>query len=252
MVNEKKISLHKRFSLYSYFVLQPVLTVLIFCLCFFICTESAICAIKQYKERVDESYIVERYMEDNVKLESFSYDFDIYINIRTIPVDDSSDILNYISEWYKSYSRVFKFSLKEYPRFVDIIVIPGIIKLVKEGRVAGFSSDFSVVDTGDTYCFVEAVNDAADDGYFSNAAILMDPTMGGDVRGCFLESFVSLFGFKASLKKFIDDSGFYAGSFSESGVDAAQIKAFEIRRRCQSLLGKQGFGGCVREELNRD
>lgn len=194
--------------------------------------------------------ILESYILRAAKKGSFDYRSHTFINIRV--GSGSEPLFEYISQWYKFYSQLFKFSQYPSKNNIAILIGKGILKDAKSGKITGFGSNLDIVNGRNDYCYVGALTENNTKDIYFEASILIDPSMGGDTRECLIESFVKLFGFDFSLTLFTKENPLYAKAFSGKSVDEAQLKAFQIREKCRLSVETPDFEVCVRKELQND
>ncbi|WP_421446300.1 hypothetical protein [Agrobacterium tumefaciens] len=191
--------------------------------------------------------VLESYILRAAKKGSFDYRSPTFINVRA--GTGSEQLFEYISKWYKFYAEFLSFTQEENNKNIAILVGKDVLKDAKSGKITGFGSSFRVVDSRRDYCYVGAINENNSDGIFLEASILIDPSMGGDSRECLLESFVRLFGFHFSLAFFVNANPLYHRAISSTPIDEAQLKAFQIREKCQHSVETADFEVCVRKEV---
>ena len=191
--------------------------------------------------------VLESYILRAAKKGSFDYRSPTFINIRA--GTGSEPLFEYISEWYKFYAEFFAFTQEENRNNIAILIGKDVLKDAKSGKITGFGSSFDVVDSRNDYCYVGAINENSSDDIFREASILIDPSMGGDSQECLLESFVRLFGFHFSLALFVNANPIYYKAISGKLIDEAQLKAFQIREKCQHSVETVDFEVCVRKEV---
>lgn len=191
--------------------------------------------------------VLESYILRAAKKGSFDYKTPTFINVRA--GTGSEPLFEYISKWYKFYAEFLSFTQEENNKNIEILIGKDVLRDAKSGKITGFESSFSVVDSRKDYCYVGAINENSSDGIFREASILIDPSMGGDSRECLLESFVRLFGFHFSLALFVNANPLYHQAISSKPIDEAQLKAFQIREKCRHSLETAEFEVCVRKNV---
>lgn len=137
---------------------------------------------------------------------SFDYNSHTFINIRA--GSGSEALFEYISDWYKFYSKSLNFTQVPNKNNIAILVGKDVLKEAKSGKITGFGSNLNIVNSRYDYCYVGALNENNSDEIYFESSILIDPSMGGDTRECLLESFVRLFGFHFSLTLFVKENPF--------------------------------------------
>ncbi|NTA19428.1 hypothetical protein [Agrobacterium tumefaciens] len=194
--------------------------------------------------------VLESYILRAAKKGSFDYNSHTFINIRA--GSGSEALFEYISDWYKFYSKSLNFTQVPNKNNIAILVGKDVLKEAKSGKITGFGSNLNIVNSRYDYCYVGALNENNSDEIYFESSILIDPSMGGDTRECLLESFVRLFGFHFSLTLFVKENPLYHEAFSGNSIDEAQLKAFQIREKCRLSVETPDFEVCVRKELQND
>ncbi len=217
------------------------------------CLETRAESTSNLSNVVTADKILESYVLRAAKKNSFNYNSGVFVNIRYMPGENNEDIMNYISEWYNLYKGQFNFSQVPSKKIIVIAVGRDIIKYAKSGKITGLGSDLKIINERTDYCFVEAWNQKnSEEGSYGEASILIDHTMGGNAKECLLESFVDIFGFYFSLEKFIAANPSYAPSFSGRSISDTQMRAFQIREKCQTSIETANFEACIAGELQHD
>lgn len=191
--------------------------------------------------------VLESYILRAAKKGSFDYRSQTSINVRAGVGSES--LFEYISSWYKFYAEFFNFTQDPNRNNIAILIGKDVLKEAKSGKITGFGSSFKVVNSRYDYCYVGAINENNSKDTYYEASILIDPSMGGDTRECLIESFVRLYGFHFSLKLFVKANPLYFKAISGKSIDEAQLKAFQIREKCQPSIETPNFEVCVRKEL---
>ncbi len=194
--------------------------------------------------------VLESYILRAAKKGSFDYRTQTFINIRA--GDGSEPLFEFLSQWYKFYAEFFNFTQDPNRNNIAILIGKDVLKEAKYGKITGFGSNFDVVNSRYDYCYVGAMNENSSKDIYYEASILIDPSMGGDTRECLTESFVRLYGFHFSLKLFVKANPLYFKAISGKSIDEAQLKAFQIRQKCQPSIETSDFEVCVRKELQYD